>query len=40
MNDRWYLADGSEWRENVGKMLNFVIDGLRYLVPPRASGKR
>lgn len=30
MNGIFYLPDGPEWRENVGKMLGLVIDGLRY----------
>lgn len=30
MNGIWYLPDGPEWRDAVGKMLNLVIDGLRY----------
>jgi AcrR family transcriptional regulator len=30
MNGIWYLPDGPEWRESVGKMLQLVIDGLRY----------
>lgn len=34
--DVWCLPDGPEWREAVGKMLNLVIDGLRY----GASGRR
>jgi AcrR family transcriptional regulator len=35
MNGIWYLPDGPKWREHVGKMLNLVIDGLRYGVPER-----
>ena len=30
MNGIWYLPAGPEWRENVGRMLDLVIDGLRY----------
>ena len=26
----WYLPDGPEWRDDVGRMLGLVIDGLRY----------
>jgi hypothetical protein len=29
----WYLPDGPEWRADVGRMLDLVIDGLRYGVP-------
>ncbi len=35
MNGIWYLPDGPEWRDSVGKMLGLVIDGLRYGVPER-----
>src|ERR687885_1115922 len=35
MNGIWYLPAGPEWRQSVGKMLNLVIDGLRYGVPDR-----
>src|SRR6185503_20455325 len=31
----WYLPDGPEWRADVGRMLELVIDGLRYGVPDR-----
>jgi len=31
----WYLPSGPEWREDVGRMLELVIDGLRYGVPER-----
>jgi AcrR family transcriptional regulator len=31
----WYLPDGPEWRKDVGRMLDLVIDGLRYGVPDR-----
>ena len=30
MSAIWYLPDGPEWREDVGRMLDLVIDGLRY----------
>jgi AcrR family transcriptional regulator len=36
INGIWYLPDGPEWREHVGRMLDLVIDGLRYGVPDRA----
>jgi AcrR family transcriptional regulator len=36
MNGIWYLPSGPEWREDVGRMLDLVIDGLRYGVPNRA----
>jgi AcrR family transcriptional regulator len=36
MNGIWYLPAGPEWREDVGRMLDLVIDGLRYGVPNRA----
>lgn len=26
----WYLPDGPEWRQDVGRMLDLIIDGLRY----------
>jgi hypothetical protein len=26
----WWLPAGPEWRESVGRMLDLVIDGLRY----------
>jgi hypothetical protein len=31
----WYLPSGPEWREDVGRMLDLVIDGLGYGVPGR-----
>jgi len=31
----WYLPEGPEWRADVGRMLELVIDGLRYGVPDR-----
>jgi AcrR family transcriptional regulator len=36
VNGIWYLPDGPEWRENVGRMLDLVIDGLRYGAPAGA----
>ncbi|GAC1638744.1 MAG: TetR/AcrR family transcriptional regulator [Chloroflexota bacterium] len=36
MHGIWYLPDGPEWRDSVGKMLDLVIDGLRYGAPERA----
>lgn len=30
LNGIWYLPDGPDWRDSVGKMLGLVIDGLRY----------
>jgi AcrR family transcriptional regulator len=40
MNGIWYLPDGPEWRDSVGKMLDLVIDGLRYGVHDRAPRTR
>lgn len=36
INGIWYLPGGPEWRDTVGRMLDLVIDGLRYSVPDRA----
>jgi AcrR family transcriptional regulator len=36
INGIWYLPDGPEWRADVGRMLDLVIDGLRYGCPSRA----
>jgi hypothetical protein len=36
MSGIWYLPAGPEWRENVGRMLDLVIDGLRYGTPAEA----
>jgi AcrR family transcriptional regulator len=33
VNAIWFLPDGPEWRETVGRMLDLVIDGLRYRAP-------
>jgi AcrR family transcriptional regulator len=30
MHGIWYLPSGPEWRADVGRMLDLVIDGLRY----------
>jgi AcrR family transcriptional regulator len=30
INGIWYLPKGPEWRADVGRMLDLVIDGLRY----------
>ena len=34
INGIWYLPAGPEWRSDVGRMLDLVIDGLRYGVVP------
>jgi AcrR family transcriptional regulator len=36
INGIWYLPGGPHWRDTVGRMLDLVIDGLRYGVPARA----
>ena len=36
INGIWYLPGGPEWRDDVGRMLGLVIDGLRYGVPAQA----
>jgi AcrR family transcriptional regulator len=36
INGIWYVPDGPDWRDTVGRMLDLVIDGLRYGVPDRA----
>ena len=33
INGIWYLPAGPEWREGVGRMLDLVVDGLRYGAP-------
>jgi hypothetical protein len=38
INGIWHLPNGPQWREDVGRMLELVIDGLRYGVPE--SGQR
>ncbi|MGH2586609.1 MAG: TetR/AcrR family transcriptional regulator [Dehalococcoidia bacterium] len=35
INGIWYLPGGPEWRDTVGRMLDLVIDGLRYGLPDR-----
>jgi AcrR family transcriptional regulator len=40
MHGIWYLPDGPEWRADVGRMLDLVIDGLRYGLPEPAPGRR
>jgi hypothetical protein len=35
INGIWYLPAGPDWRDDVGRMLDLVIDGLRYGVQPR-----
>jgi AcrR family transcriptional regulator len=30
INASWFLPDGPQWRDTVGRMLDLVIDGLRY----------
>ena len=37
INGIWYLPEGPEWRQDVGRMLELVIDGLRYGLPARPS---
>jgi AcrR family transcriptional regulator len=36
INGIWYLPSGPQWREDVGRMLGLVIDGLRYGLPDSA----
>jgi AcrR family transcriptional regulator len=40
INASWFLPDGPQWRATVGRMLDLVIDGLRYGACERASGQR
>ncbi len=35
INGIWYLPAGPDWRDDVGRMLDLVIDGLRYGVRQR-----
>jgi AcrR family transcriptional regulator len=35
INGIWYLPSGPQWRDDVGRMLDLVIDGLRYGLPER-----
>jgi AcrR family transcriptional regulator len=30
INGIWYVPEGPEWRADIGRMLDLVIDGLRY----------
>src|SRR5215217_1954126 len=36
INASWLLPDGPQWRDTVGRMLDLVIDGLRYGASARA----
>jgi hypothetical protein len=36
INASWYLPDGPQWRDTVGRMLDLVIDGLRHGAPDPA----
>jgi AcrR family transcriptional regulator len=36
LNASWYFPAGPQWRDRVSKMLDLVIDGLRYGAPGRA----
>jgi AcrR family transcriptional regulator len=36
INASWYLPGGPQWRDTVGRMLDLVIDGLRYGAPDRS----
>jgi AcrR family transcriptional regulator len=40
INGIWYLPAGPDWRDDVGRMLDLVIDGLRYGIPPRPEAAR
>ena len=40
INGIWYLPSGPQWRADVGRMLDLVIDGLRYGVPQREQRAR
>jgi AcrR family transcriptional regulator len=33
VNACWHVPDGPDWRDTVGRMLDLVIDGLRYGAP-------
>jgi len=37
VNAIWYLPDGPQWRDTVGRMLDLVIDGLCYRAPVRST---
>ena len=32
----WYVPPGPEWRETIGRMLDLIIDGLRYRAPAQS----
>jgi hypothetical protein len=36
INGIWYVPDGAQWQDTVGRTIDLVIDGLRYGVPDRA----
>jgi len=38
INGIWYLPSGPQWRQDVGRMLDLVIDGLRYGAGVRRGG--
>ena len=40
INGIWYLPSGPLWREDVGRMLDLVVDGLRYGAPDGAQQRR
>jgi hypothetical protein len=35
INSIWYLPSGPQWREGIGRMLDLVVDRLRYGAPAR-----
>ena len=37
INGIWYLPEGPDWRADVGRMLDLVIDGLRYGISAKAA---
>ena len=39
INGIWYIPDQPEWRDDVGRMLGLVIDGLRYGVRERVQSR-
>jgi len=40
INASWYLPGGPQWRSTVGRMLDLVIDGLRYGASDQAEQPR
>jgi len=38
INGIWYVPSGPQWRQDVGRMLDLVIDGLRYGARARPGG--